>query len=287
MAFTTLVSSEELLEHLNDARWVIADCRFSLNDPNYGRKAYLEQHIPGAMYVDLEKDLSGPIIPGKTGRHPLPPIDVFAETMSRLGIGVGVQVVAYDESHGAFAARLWWLLKWLGHEMVAVLDGGWKQWIKNDFSVEATERTSENRRFVPLPRPTMVVGAAEVERVRKDPSWRLLDARNTERYLGLIEPIDPVAGHIPGALSAPYVENLDPEERFKSPEALREQFTSIMGDVPPEQTTVYCGSGVTAAHHALAMAHAGIGLPRLYAGSWSEWITDPSHPVATGSGDAP
>lgn len=285
MVYNTLISPVELLEHLDDPRWVIVDCRYSLNDPDTGRKAYLENHIPGAVYTDLEEDLSGPISPGRTGRHPLPSPEDFVRTMSRFGVGPGIQVVAYDDASGAFAARLWWMLQWMGHDMVAVLDGGWKHWEENEFPVESGPRTPIERSFAPQTRPELLVDASNVDRIREDPSWRLLDARNTERYLGLVEPIDPVAGHIPGALSAPYIENLDTTGRFKSPEALREHFAALLGDVPHERTVVYCGSGVTAAHHTLAMAHAGIGIPRLYAGSWSEWIIDPARPVATGPGE--
>ncbi len=282
MAFTTLIDPETLQAHLEDPDWVVVDCRFSLSDPAYGRRAYQEAHIPGAVYAHLDEDLSGPIVPGRTGRHPLPDPDRLARKLSAWGIDNRTQVVAYDDAGGAFAARLWWLLGWLGHDAVAVLDGGWPRWVREGRPVRGGIETRPPRTFVPHLRPEQVATADEVLRHLHDPAWRLLDARAPERYRGELEPIDPVAGHIPGAVNAPFAENLTPEGTFRPPEQLRQRFEALLGDVPPERVICYCGSGVTAAHNLLAMAHAGLPGARLYAGSWSEWITDPRRPVARG-----
>jgi len=280
MAFITLIDSETLESHLNDPDWVVVDCRFSLTDPSDGRRAYLQAHIPGAVYAHLEEDLSGPVVPGKTGRHPLPDPGVLAATFSRWGIDTRVQVVAYDDAGGAMAAaRLWWLLRWLGHDAVAVLDGGWSHWIREGRPIRSGNEVREPRMFRPRMRPEYVVTAEEVARVRMDPAWRLLDVRAPMRFRGEQEPIDPVAGHIPGALNAPFAENLTIEGRFRSPQELRARFEALLGSVPPERVICYCGSGVTAAHTLLAMTHAGLQGARLYAGSWSEWITDPARPI--------
>lgn len=280
MTYTTLVSTQTLKAHLGDPEWAIIDCRFSLTDSGYGRHAYLEAHIPGAIYAHLNSDLSGPIVPGKTGRHPLPSILSIVDTLSKWGIDANVQVVAYDDVGGALAAaRLWWILHWLGHENVAVLDGGWKQWHHEGYPVQSGNETRKSRIFIAKPRPELVVDTKEVEKIRRDPRYRLLDSRTLARYHGREEPIDPVAGHIPGALSAPYLDNLDDSERFFPKKELKNRYKKILGRIPPERTVFYCGSGVTAAQNILALAHCGLGDARLYAGSWSEWITDPERPI--------
>jgi len=283
MAFTTLIDPETLQAHLDDPDWVVVDCRFSLSDPAYGRRAYQDAHIPGAVYAHLDEDLSGPIVPGRTGRHPLPDPDRLAQKLGAWGIDNRTQVVAYDDAGGAFAARLWWLLGWLGHDAVAVLDGGWSRWVREGRPVRSGIETRSPRTFVPRIRPERVVSADEVLQHLHDPAWRLLDARAPARYRGEQEPIDPVAGHIPGAVNAPFAENLTPDGTFRPSEQLRQRFEALLGDVPSERVVCYCGSGVTAAHNLLAMAHAGLPGARLYAGSWSEWITDPRRPVARGA----
>ncbi len=279
MPHTTLLAPSDLRAHLDDPAWAIVDCRFSLADTERGRRAYREAHIPGAVYAHLDDDLSGSIVPGVTGRHPLAAVDAFAQTLSAWGIDAGVQVAAYDDFGGGIAARLWWMLRWLGHDAVAVLDGGWPAWQQNSFPTRSGEETRLPRAFVPQPRPEWIVGVDEVNVRRADPSYRLLDARAAERYRGEHEPIDPVAGHIPGAISAPFANNLDADGCFLPPEALRARFEALLGDATPERTICYCGSGVTAAHNLLALAHAGLGEARLYPGSWSHWITDPERPV--------
>jgi thiosulfate/3-mercaptopyruvate sulfurtransferase len=280
MPYTTIISSADLHAHLDDSNWAIVDARFSLNEPARGRHDYQVAHIPGAIYAHLDDDLSGPIVPGVTGRHPLPDPETFAENLSTWGIADGVQVVVYDDIGGGIAARLWWMLRWLGHDAVAVLDGGFPIWQAAGYPTRSGEESRPRRMFTPRPHPEMVAEVEEVEMLRTDAACRLLDARAGARYRGALEPIDPVAGHIPGAVSVPYGGNLDDDQRFLSPEQLRERFATVLDDVPPEKTVVYCGSGVTAAHDILAMTHAGLAGVRLYPGSWSHWITDAQRPVA-------
>ncbi len=282
MSFTTLVTSDELFARLDDPDWVVLDCRFSLTDGEHGRRAYREGHVPGAMYAHLEEDLSGPIRPGATGRHPLPEVDDFARTLGAWGIDERVQVVVYDDMGGAMAGRLWWMLGWLGHDAVALLDGGWRRWRTEGRPVGRRGAARPARVFSPAPRPERLVSAAEVRARLGDASTPLVDARSGERHRGEVEPLDPVAGHIPGAVCAAFEENLAPDGTFKSPDVLRRRFRGILGGAPPGQSVSYCGSGVTACHNLLAMEHAGLGRGRLYAGSWSHWITDPDRPVARG-----
>ena len=273
MMYSTLISCLELADHLGDDEWVLVDCRFSLDDPDRGQADYLKNHIPGAVYAHLNNDLSGEIIPGVTGRHPLPSIDDMTERFGRWGIGDGTQVVAYDDAGGGIAARLWWMLHFLGHDSVAVLDGGWPRWITLGLPVRSGTENNQPRPFTAQPCADRIVDADMVDAVRKRSPWRLVDARDAERYRGEVEPIDPVAGHIPGALSAPFKENLTDAGLFREPADLRRRFESVIGDTPADHIISYCGSGVTAAHNILAMAHAGLGYSRLYPGSWSEWIT--------------
>jgi|SRR5579884_2669849 len=283
MPYTTLVSVSDAATHLGDPGWAFVDCRFVLGRPEHGREAYLARHIPGAVYADLERDLSGPAVAGRTGRHPLPDQAALDATFSRLGIGPETQVVAYDESTGAMAAaRLWWLLRWASHDAVAVLDGGLSAWLAAGLPTASGEETRPLALFKGRYRPELVAGASEVLAVAGRSDGVLLDARTRDRFRGENETIDPVAGHIPGAVSMPYPDNLSPAGVFLSPERLAQRFADAARTAPPEATIVYCGSGVTAAHDVLACAHAGLGMPKLYAGSWSEWITDPSRPVATG-----
>lgn len=279
MNYTTLISTKELAQHLDDPDWAIIDCRFWLDDTEKGRSDYKQGHIPGALYAHVDEDLSSPIIPGVTGRHPLPPVDEFSTKLGTWGIGPGVQVVAYDDRGGMIAARLWWLLHWLSHREVAVLDGGWPRWVAEGRPVSQDIYHNQKRVFVPQLRPELVVSTSQVEALRIDPAYRLLDSRAPERYRGEEEPIDPVAGHIPGAVSASFAENLDESGNFLPQVNLSERFQALLGDVPAEKAVFYCGSGVTAAHNVLALAHAGLGEARLYAGSWSEWITDRERPV--------
>ncbi len=277
MTYTTLISTEELAALLNSPNWVFVDCRFSLKDKQQGRNDYLAGHIPSARYAHLDNDLSGEIIPGTTGRHPLPEIDAFAAKLGSWGIDNTTQVVAYDDMGGAIAARLWVMLKWLGHEAVAVLDGGWQKWVAENKPIESQTIESQARSFKPNLQTDLIVDASAVASAVEDAHVCLVDARAAERYAGIHEPLDPVAGHIPSALSYPWQENLDENKCFHPPETLLKRFEALSST----PIIAYCGSGVTAAHNMLAITHAGLPMPRLYAGSWSHWITLPNHIVAT------
>ena len=281
--FSTLISTQEFYAHLNDPDWAVVDCRFTLGDSQRGRQDYLLSHIPGAVYAHLENDLCASPIPGVTGRHPLPSVESLADKFSQWGIASGVQVIIYDDWPGvglAAAARLWWSLKWLGHAAVAVLDGGWTHWQAQGFPVYPGEETRPPHRFIPEVCSDLLVSSDDVEQMLKDTRYRVFDSRSTDRYNGENETIDPVTGHIPGAISAPYLENFTPAGLFRPVQELNERFQALLGDVPGAETAFYCGSGITAAHNVLALAHAGLGEARLYVGSWSEWITDPNRPVA-------
>jgi thiosulfate/3-mercaptopyruvate sulfurtransferase len=259
------------------------DCRFRLGAPEAGRDAYRQSHVAGAVYAHLDRDLCGPITPGSTGRHPLPEPSDAAQRLGARGIGDGMQVVAYDDAGGALAAaRLWWMLRWLGHDSAAVLDGGWQAWLSSGGPVRSSDEHRAPRTFTANVREELVAVARDVDRARQDSGWRVLDARSPERFRGENEPIDPVAGRIPGAHSAPHAANLAPDGTVLPEDALRDRFEPIVAGVAPDHIVCYCGSGVTAAMNVLALEHAGISGARLYAGSWSDWILDPQRPVATG-----
>ena len=280
--FTTLISVADLAARRDDAGWVVCDCRHDLSDVEAGRRAYRESHIPGARFVHLDQDLSAPMT-GRNGRHPLPDPERFAGRLGELGIGNGSQVVAYDASGGYYAARLWWMLRWLGHEAVAVLDGGWDAWLKAGMAVSASVPEARPARFVRLAALVRSVTAGEIASGLETGPGRLLDARSPDRYRGENETLDPVAGHIPGAINRFFKLNLEADGRFKPAAALRKEFTGLLAGDAPGDVTHYCGSGVTACHNLFAMEIAGLGGSRLYPGSWSEWISDRSRPVTIGS----
>jgi thiosulfate/3-mercaptopyruvate sulfurtransferase len=280
MTYTTLISTAELTQHLIDPDWAIFDCRFSLADPERGRRDYEQAHIAGAVYAHLNEDLASPIMPGLTGRHPLPGIDVVADKFSEWGIDDRVQVVVYDDAGGAYAARLWWMLNWLGHDAVAVLDGGWPKWKNEGSETRAGIAVRPSRHFVPHVRPELLSTTADVESLRQDADSKLFDSRTVERYRGENETIDPIAGHIPGAINASYADNLNPDGTLRPLEELRLRFTVLLRGTPANRAVFYCGSGVTAAQNILALKHVGLGDAKLYAGSWSEWITNPGRPIA-------
>ena len=279
MAFTTLIDPSQLAEHLNDPQWIIFDCRFTLTDTEAGRRAYHEGHIPGARYAHLDEDLSSPITP-TTGRHPLPLPELLAKKLGAWGVDETRQVVVYDASFGAMAARLWWLLRWLGHHNVALLNGGFPRWQREKFPITTTLPTIQAATFHTRLNAELVVGADEVERLRVDSNYRLFDARAEERFSGVVEPLDKVAGHIPGAVNLPWEDNLDYGSNFLTSEELREHYADNLGEIVPERVIHMCGSGITACHNILAMEHAGLYGAKLYAGSWSEWITHPGRAVA-------
>ncbi|PMB02583.1 sulfurtransferase [Fischerella thermalis CCMEE 5273] len=270
-----LISAERLRYHLEEPDWVIVDCRFDLANPTAGKRAYEAGHIPKARYFDLEKDLSGPV--GKHGgRHPFPDMDVFVAKLGKAGIDEEKTVVAYDDQSGAMASRLWWMLRYLGHKRIAVLDGGYQGWVKAGYPVTAAIPTPVPTRFTPNVRhPERLVGMEAV----KSETGLVIDSRERERYLGIREPIDAKAGHIPGAIHYFWKENLDEGQRWKSKEAISERFSSLPSHSRP---IVYCGSGVTACANLLALHLAGFPDARLYAGSWSDWISYKDNPIRQG-----
>ena len=283
MAFNTLIPTDVLAARLADPLWVIVDCRFKLDDVAWGEREWKAGHIQGAAYAHLDRDLSGPKT-GTNGRHPLPDAAVLARTFGRFGIASGRQVVAYDQDSGMFASRLWWLLRWLGHEAVAVLDGGFAKWVAEGrpISVDAEPRDVHSRaEFHAEPRRDMTIDIDDVSAHAREADWRLLDARAPERYRGEIEPMDPVAGHIPGATSYFFQRNIDERGTFRTPEDLRARFAPYIDGIVPEHIVCYCGSGVQASHNLLALEHAGVSGAKLYPGSWSQWVSDRSRPVET------
>lgn len=280
MTHTTLITPAELAARLADPAWLVADCRFELGKPDAGVQAWQAGHIPGAIYVDLERDLSAPVS-ARTGRHPLPAIEDIAATFSRFGVSARTQVVCYDGGSGPYAARLWWLLRYVGHETVAVLNGGFAAWVEEGRPVSKDPVARTPSRFVARPRPEMLCDAAGVIEALALGEL-LVDVRGAERFAGAVEPLDTVAGHVPGAINLPYLENLDARGRFLPPAALADRWRRRTGDAEGRSATCMCGSGVTACQQLLALEAAGITGARLYAGSWSEWIRDPARPVARG-----
>jgi thiosulfate/3-mercaptopyruvate sulfurtransferase len=279
MAFTTLVDTATLAAHLDDPDWVVFDCRFDLTKPDAGQRAYAEAHILGARYAHLDNDLSSPITPD-SGRHPLPDVEVMAAKLGRWGVGRRTQVVAYDGGAGAVAARLWWLLRWLGHEAVAVLDGGLSKWQKEQRPVTRDAPTITPTVFEAAVDDSLWVETPVVERLIADGNHLLVDARAAPRFKGEREPIDKVAGHIPGAANRPFDNNVDAQGCFLQDDVLRSQFQELLQGKEPEQVINMCGSGVTACHNILAMDRAGLPGAKLYVGSWSEWIRDSRRPIA-------
>ena len=285
MDLRTLVSTAVLAEHLHDPDWVVLDCRHDLLKPEAGRAEYEKSHIPGARFMHLDRDLAGPKT-GTNGRHPLPDAATFAAKLGAAGISAGIQVIAYDAQEGTNASRLWWMLRWLGHDAVAVLDGGWPKWVRE-------KRPCTDA--VPRPLPSAFapgtgaarggwVDAAHVLSHLERQDMLIVDARSEERFRGEAEPIDPVAGRIPGAVCRFFRDNLDEKGCFRSPSELRADFDAILGAHRPEHAVNSCGSGVSACHNLLAMEIAGLTGGRLYPGSWSEWCADPARPVERGAG---
>lgn len=276
---TPLIEPQVLNRMLGEGDLVVVDCRFDLSDPEAGRRRYARAHLPGARYADLDTDLSAPRGPGD-GRHPLPAPERLAETLRGLGVSRSSRVVAYDDAGGAVAARLWWLMCWLGHGEVAVLDGGVDAWTAAGFALDTAVPAAQRGDFEPSgPDSAAVVASDGLERELARGAL-LLDARSPERFAGTAEPIDPVAGHVPGAVNLPFAQLLTPEGRFEPRAALRARFDAVLAGRDARDVIAMCGSGVTACHLLLGLAHAGFDGGRLYAGSWSAWITDPGRPVA-------
>jgi thiosulfate/3-mercaptopyruvate sulfurtransferase len=279
MAWTTLISAEELAGAID--RCVVVDCRHDLLNPAFGPTAYAAGHVPGAFFMHQDTDLAGEKT-GRNGRHPLPPREAMAQRLRAAGLSDGQQLVAYDQQGGMFAVRLWWLARWLGHPEAAVLDGGYDAWTRAGFPVSAEAPAA--RAGALTIRPSLVPQADVGEVLAQVGGGRRLvvDARAAERYRGEVEPMDPVAGHIPGAVNRPFQQNLRPDGRFKPGPVLRAEFDALLAGRSPGELIHHCGSGVTACHNLLAMELAGLPGGALYPGSWSEWCADPARPVATG-----
>lgn len=279
--FTTLITPQELAESATPA-WRIFDCRFDLRNPTFGRQAYADGHLPNAFFLDLEEDLSGPCT-GRNGRHPLPDPQLLADKLGALGVSSDTQVVAYDDVGGMFAARLWWLLRWLGHDRVAVLNGGLQAWTSGCHPLTSVQPAAGEARAFPLKRQdAMKVDADYVLSHLHSPEMLLIDARAPDRFRGENETLDPIGGHIPGALNRFFKDNLNADGCFKQLSELQEEFGTLIKGGDAHNVVLQCGSGVTACHNLLAMEAVGLDGAKLYAGSWSEWCSDPARPVASG-----
>lgn len=280
MVYKTLISTEQLQSRLHHDNIVIVDCRFELGDPNAGFKAYQKGHIPSAVYAHLDNDLSS--TPTETtGRHPLPNLDEFKAKLGIWGIDADKQVVVYDQFHGAFASRLWWMLRYLGHEAVAVLNGGFPKWEQENRPTDNGIHQNQSKTFEGNPQAGWTVSASDVEQNIDDQQFKLIDSRSSDRFRGENETIDPAGGHIPGAINHFFGNNVDENGVMKSPETLRQQFEALIDQQAPSEAIFYCGSGVSACQNLLAMSHAGLEGAKLYVGSWSEWLKDPDRPIST------
>jgi thiosulfate/3-mercaptopyruvate sulfurtransferase len=282
MTFIPLIDARSLAARRDDPSWIVVDCRFNLLEPSAGRAAYAKAHIPGARYADLDRDLSRQPSP-EEGRHPLPAPSAFAAKLGEWGIGEHDTVVAYDEGSGAIAARLWWLLGWLGHERRFVLDGGFSAWQEAALPTETQPPSWRPQRYAPGPVADSAVVTTAGLAGRQAAGDLVVDARAAPRYRGEQETIDPVAGHVPGARNWPFSNSLSTAGRFRPAAELHRELRTLLGDRQPSQLIAMCGSGVTACHLLLAMAVAGLDGGKLFAGSWSEWIRDPARPIKTGA----
>ena len=282
MTYQTIISVEDLHNHLSNDDWFIFDCRFLLKDPEGGLKKFVEGHIPGAQFADMDKDLASTMTPS-SGRHPLPDPNELINKLKAWGVNNTSQIICYDDMSGAFAARMWWLLKWLRHDNVAVLDGGIDKWTTSNLPLEAEVREREKGTFEGQANNNMWVDVGFVKQQLAENKINLLDARSGDRFTAKDAKTDPVAGHVPGAMSFPFAGNLTKQGVFLSAEDLRQRFTETFSDTENKEVINMCGSGVTACHNLLAMSIAGLPMTRLFVGSWSEWIKDKSRPVATGN----
>jgi thiosulfate/3-mercaptopyruvate sulfurtransferase len=278
-SFTTFIKREELLEILNNSDVIIIDCRFDLLNPAWGYEDYLESHLPGAIYADLDNDLSGKLSE-QTGRHPLPEPEIFINTCSKWGIDQTKQVVVYDTTFGSYAARLWWMLRYFGHQNVALLDGGFTYWIQAGLPVVSGNYSNEPAVFVGVPDNSLLVKTNEMESIIKRDEFIIIDARSNERYRGIEEPIDKIAGRIPSSINFYHQNNLDPQGTLLPYETLRLKYSQLLGNQIDNEKIVYCGSGVTSCLNIAVMNHINLSNTRLYLGSWSEWIQNPDHLIA-------
>jgi thiosulfate/3-mercaptopyruvate sulfurtransferase len=281
MTFTTLISNQELVNHLNNPGWVLIDCRFDMDNPDWGYEQYLENHIPGAVYAHQNNDLAGKVT-AQSGRHPLPVPNELHLRFGDWGIAPETQVVAYDEADGSKASRLWWLLHYYSHTRVAVMNGGLLKWNQAGYPLRHGEEQNIPTVFYGEAHPEMVADLPTVDRARQDPAWLVVDARSPERHQGMVELIDAVAGRIPGSINYYYGDNLNPGSTYRNPQELRQEYTKLLAGRQPDHVIMYCGSGITACVNLLALEYCGFPGARLYPGSWSEWIRNPANPVAMG-----
>jgi thiosulfate/3-mercaptopyruvate sulfurtransferase len=280
MTYKTIISSDILKNNIDNKDFIIFDCRCDVKDSAYGIQAYTEGHIPNSIFVDIDSDLASE----KTvtsGRHPLPDADTLSEKLSQWGLNSSKQAVVYDDAGGAFAGRMWWVLKWLGHTNVAVLDGALGGWMASGGKLTDGNTVFERSVFTSNTQDDMYVSINDVEDAQYKMDKLIIDARSKERYLGIKDPVDPIAGHVPGAISYPLGQNLDKKGHFKSAEELKHSFSKLIGETESSDIISMCGSGITACHNILALEIAGIRGIKLYVGSWSEWIMDKSRPIAT------
>jgi thiosulfate/3-mercaptopyruvate sulfurtransferase len=277
VSYTTLVDVATLRAHLDDPSWLVVDVRHQLADTGYGERAYAAGHIPGAVFLHCDRDLSGPMT-GSNGRHPLPDAETLARRLGEIGVGATTQVVVYDDAQCMIAGRLWWLLRWLGHDAVALLDGGLQAWQAAGGALTEVLPTLLAKTFVARPQDGLVNADYVLERI-ETPQMHLVDARSADRFRGENETIDPVGGHIPGAVNRFFKDNLQPDGRFKPAAELRAEWLAVLAGALPDQVVHQCGSGVSACLNMVAMEIAGLSGSRLYAGSWSEWCADPGRPV--------
>lgn len=281
MALAQLIQAADLAKQLDNNNLIIFDCRFALDNPNYGIQAYQQGHIANAIFIDLEKDLSAPVVRGVTGRHPLPNPNYLIQKLAKLGLNNNSQVIIYDDGNTPFAAKMWWTLVWLGkRNNIFLLDGGFKAWQNANYPINQRIPKYSPGDFIGKINDSLVINATTLEKKLSDPELILLDARALPRFLGKIEPLDPIAGHIPRACCADFMENLDSNGYFLAPNKLHERFSKLIGNKPLEKVFAYCGSGVSACHNLFALCLANYPLIPLYAGSWSEWITNSNRPIA-------
>lgn len=282
MAYDTLIDVESVARLIGNPNVALIDCRFDLTDREAGDRAFLAGHIPGARYADMNRDLAAPVT-ARTGRHPLPDPELLAVRLGLLDIDNDTQVIAYDEVNGSYAARAWWMLRWLGHFRVAVLSGGFRAWVAAGGALQSGEAAPGSRHFRPRVDAAAVLSSEQVVAALRDPRRMLVDARAPERYAGAVEPLDPVAGHVPGAVNHPFADNLGKDGNLLPAAELRRRWLARLEGIAPTNVIAMCGSGVTACHHLLSLEVAGLPGAKLYAGSWSEWIRDPERPVAQGA----
>ena len=280
MIYKTVISVNDLKNNINNKDFLIFDSRCDIKDSGYGIDSYTEGHIENAIFIDVDTDLASEKRPG-TGRHPLPDVDTFSNKLCHWGMNNNKQVVVYDDAGGAFAARMWWMLRWLGHEAVAVLDGGLNSWVKDGNKLVTTPTVFEKSYFEPNIQENMIATVKDVEEAQFKMNTIILDARSKERYEGLNDPIDPIAGHVPGAISHPLGTNLDRTAKFRTKEDLKHNFSKIANDMVDREIISMCGSGITACHNILALEICGVRNVKLYVGSWSEWITDSNRNIVT------